>query len=131
MDEVLARTTSTANGSFELEGGVSSVFAMAVRLRLSHDCDRSLPCQRRVDLRVPDRYVSRQESVERWLQVGVLNMELRVRRVSMLSTGFSSRRRSRVASADRGDGHQKPESSRLCSRSHDGRRQAEDMPLHA
>lgn len=70
--------STTAKSTFNIYGGVKSVFGMDVSVRLSHDCDRWLPCQREVTFFIPDHYVERRLTVEKWFDLGTLNMEVRV-----------------------------------------------------
>lgn len=46
-------------------------------LLVYHDCQRTLPCQRKVDLKIPDQYVTRTPKVEQWFEAGTMNMEFK------------------------------------------------------
>ncbi|KAK6744097.1 hypothetical protein RB195_011041 [Necator americanus] len=73
-DTPLAETKTGSDGRFELEGGTSAFLTMNVHLKIYHDCNDKLPCQRRVDLQVPSSYVYRGSGVLRWFDAGTLNM---------------------------------------------------------
>uniref|UniRef100_A0A1I7X6Q8 Transthyretin-like family protein n=1 Tax=Heterorhabditis bacteriophora TaxID=37862 RepID=A0A1I7X6Q8_HETBA len=74
-DKQLADTKTDQNGNFELSGGLGSIFGMDVHFKIYHDCeDGIVPCQRKVDLRVPSSYVSRSSRVEKWFEAGTMNM---------------------------------------------------------
>jgi len=75
-DELAAGKTDT-EGKYQLQGGIGSVFGMNVHFKVYHDCLRTLPCQRKVDLKVPDQYVSRSSQVENWFEAGTMNMEFK------------------------------------------------------
>jgi len=76
-DDQLADGKTDVYGNFQLQGGVGSVFGMNVHFKVYHDCQRTLPCQRKVDLKIPDQYVTRTSEVEKWFEAGVLNMEFK------------------------------------------------------
>ncbi|KAH7709199.1 Transthyretin-like family protein [Aphelenchoides avenae] len=77
-DDQLAAAKTDAQGNFQLNGGVGSVFGMDVHFKVYHDCDDGItPCQRKVDLKVPDQYVTRSENVQKWFDAGVMNMEFK------------------------------------------------------
>nr|CDP92115.1 BMA-TTR-38 [Brugia malayi] len=77
-DDQLAATKTKADGSYELKGGVGSIFGMDVVLKIYHDCDDGIkPCQRKVVLRIPDQYVTRSSDVKQWFNGGELNMEFK------------------------------------------------------
>lgn len=80
----MASGKTDAQGNYQLQGGVGSVFGMNVHFKgidcifklvnlflVYHDCLRTLPCQRKVDLKIPDKYVSRSSNVENWFEAGV------------------------------------------------------------
>ncbi|VDP21871.1 unnamed protein product [Onchocerca flexuosa] len=67
-----------ADGSYELQGGIGSIFGMDVVLKIYHDCDDGIkPCQRKVVLGIPSDYVTRSSNVKRWFDAGVLNMQFK------------------------------------------------------
>ncbi|KAI6191705.1 hypothetical protein M3Y97_00256700 [Aphelenchoides bicaudatus] len=76
-DDQLAAGKTDAQGNYQLEGGIGSVFGMNVHFKVYHDCERTLPCQRKVDLRIPDQYVTRSPNVEQWFEAGTMNMQFR------------------------------------------------------
>ncbi|KAL3089674.1 hypothetical protein niasHT_020453 [Heterodera trifolii] len=77
-DDQLADVKTDAQGNFALDGGVGSIFGMNVHLKIYHDCDRGiLPCQRKVNLGIPGEYVTRTSTVQRWLDAGTMNMQLK------------------------------------------------------
>ncbi|KAK0421333.1 hypothetical protein QR680_015182 [Steinernema hermaphroditum] len=77
-DDQLADAKTDASGNFELSGGVGSIFGMNVHFKIYHDCDDGIkPCQRKVDLKIPNQYITRTSNVQKWFDAGVLNMEFK------------------------------------------------------
>uniref|UniRef100_A0A8R1TKV9 Transthyretin-like family protein n=1 Tax=Onchocerca volvulus TaxID=6282 RepID=A0A8R1TKV9_ONCVO len=77
-DDQLAAMKTKADGSYELQGGVGSIFGMDVVLKIYHDCDDGIkPCQRKVVLGIPSDYVTRSSNVKQWFDAGVLNMQFK------------------------------------------------------
>ncbi|OZC07564.1 Transthyretin-like family protein [Onchocerca flexuosa] len=77
-DDQLAAMKTRADGSYELQGGIGSIFGMDVVLKIYHDCDDGIkPCQRKVVLGIPSDYVTRSSNVKRWFDAGVLNMQFK------------------------------------------------------
>ncbi|CAD5229255.1 unnamed protein product [Bursaphelenchus okinawaensis] len=77
-DDQLAAAKTDANGKFELQGGVGSMFGMNVHFKVYHDCDDgAVPCQRKVDMGIPSQYVTRTEKVDKWFEAGTINMEFK------------------------------------------------------
>uniref|UniRef100_A0A914YYZ8 Transthyretin-like family protein n=1 Tax=Panagrolaimus superbus TaxID=310955 RepID=A0A914YYZ8_9BILA len=75
-DDQLAAAKTDAQGNYELTGGVGSLFGMNVHFKVYHDCDDGVkPCQRKVDLKVPDQYVTRSSDVQKFFDAGTMNME--------------------------------------------------------
>ncbi|EFO17596.1 hypothetical protein LOAG_10901 [Loa loa] len=77
-DDQLAAMKTNADGSYELKGGIGSIFGMDVVLKIYHDCDDGvMPCQRKVVLNIPDHYVTRSSDVKKWFNAGIMNMEFK------------------------------------------------------
>uniref|UniRef100_A0A0R3RTB6 Transthyretin-like family protein n=1 Tax=Elaeophora elaphi TaxID=1147741 RepID=A0A0R3RTB6_9BILA len=77
-DDQLAAVKTNADGSYELKGGVGSIFGMDVVLKIYHDCDDGIkPCQRKVALGIPSDYITRSSDVKQWFDAGVLNMQFK------------------------------------------------------
>ncbi|KAM3719990.1 Transthyretin-like protein [Dirofilaria immitis] len=77
-DDQLAAMKTRADGSYELQGGIGSIFGMDVALKIYHDCDDGIkPCQRKVVLGIPNDYVTRTSDVKRWFDAGLLNMQFK------------------------------------------------------
>ncbi|CAD5229220.1 unnamed protein product [Bursaphelenchus okinawaensis] len=76
MYDTLDTVKSTENGTFEVKGTINSVFGMDAKVNVAHDCDRQLPCQRTFFFFVPSKYVTRSGDVDRWFELGDLNLEV-------------------------------------------------------
>ncbi|CEF62426.1 Transthyretin-like family-containing protein [Strongyloides ratti] len=76
-DTQLDSKTTDGMGNFELTGGIGSLLPMNVILKIYHDCDDGkLPCQRKVKLGIPSEYVTRSSVVEKWFDIGTLNLQV-------------------------------------------------------
>jgi len=77
-DDQLAAVKTDSNGNYEITGGVGNILKMDVHFKIYHDCNDGItPCQRKVNLRIPDEYVSRNEKVQKWFEGGTMNMEFK------------------------------------------------------
>ncbi|KAI1713264.1 transthyretin-like family domain-containing protein [Ditylenchus destructor] len=75
-DDQLAHTKTDNHGNFKLDGGVGSLLPLNVHLKFYHDCNDGIkPCQRKVDLGVPNEYVERADKVNKYFPAGTMNME--------------------------------------------------------
>uniref|UniRef100_A0AC34QRI0 Transthyretin-like family protein n=1 Tax=Panagrolaimus sp. JU765 TaxID=591449 RepID=A0AC34QRI0_9BILA len=78
-DDQLAQAFTDSQGNFQISGGVGAVFNMDVHLKIYHDCDRWLPCQRKLDIKIPSQYVTRTPNVEQWFDLGTINLQIRTK----------------------------------------------------
>ncbi|KAK0421339.1 hypothetical protein QR680_015187 [Steinernema hermaphroditum] len=77
-DDQLADVFTDADGNYELHGGVASLFEMNVHFKIYHDCDDGImPCQRKVNLKIPSEFVTRTSQVSRWFEGGIMNMQFK------------------------------------------------------
>uniref|UniRef100_A0A914PFK4 Transthyretin-like family protein n=1 Tax=Panagrolaimus davidi TaxID=227884 RepID=A0A914PFK4_9BILA len=78
-DTQLASVRPNPDGSFEITGGTGGLFALDVHIKFYTDCGRSswLPCQRKIDLKIPGNYVTRTSNVQQFFDVGSLNLQLK------------------------------------------------------
>uniref|UniRef100_A0A0N5BNB0 Transthyretin-like family protein n=1 Tax=Strongyloides papillosus TaxID=174720 RepID=A0A0N5BNB0_STREA len=76
-DTQLDAKTTDEMGNFELTGGIGSLLPMNVQLKIYHDCDDEIaPCQRKVKFGIPREYVTRSSIVEKWFDLGTLNLQV-------------------------------------------------------
>jgi len=75
-DDLLEEGRTDDHGRFQLSGKTSELTTIDVQLRIYHDCDDWLPCQRRVTFIIPDSYVSAGPTVKRFFDIGTINMEI-------------------------------------------------------
>uniref|UniRef100_A0A914LS48 Uncharacterized protein n=1 Tax=Meloidogyne incognita TaxID=6306 RepID=A0A914LS48_MELIC len=77
-DNQLAAVKTDKNGNFEMQGGVGQITKMDVHFKIYHDCNDGIkPCQRKIDLGVPDEYITRSDRVQKWFEAGTMNMEFK------------------------------------------------------
>uniref|UniRef100_A0A7E4VZV4 Transthyretin-like family protein n=1 Tax=Panagrellus redivivus TaxID=6233 RepID=A0A7E4VZV4_PANRE len=74
-DDQLAASKTDDQGNFQISGGTGALLPLNVHLKVYHNCDRSLPCQRKVDFTIPPQYVTRTSQVTNWYDMGMLNMQ--------------------------------------------------------
>ncbi|CAJ0598566.1 unnamed protein product [Cylicocyclus nassatus] len=70
----IAETRTRHDGSFQVEGGLSSLFTMDARLKITHNCKDRWPCKRKVDIKMPRLYIYRGKGPLQWLEAGTLDM---------------------------------------------------------
>uniref|UniRef100_A0A915CNT7 Transthyretin-like family protein n=1 Tax=Ditylenchus dipsaci TaxID=166011 RepID=A0A915CNT7_9BILA len=59
MDDKIANTKTDSRGFFQLQGTAREMTKIDPKLYIYHDCnDGFKPCQRRVSLMIPDKYVN-------------------------------------------------------------------------
>uniref|UniRef100_A0A915EB29 Transthyretin-like family protein n=1 Tax=Ditylenchus dipsaci TaxID=166011 RepID=A0A915EB29_9BILA len=80
-DDQLAAGKTDSDGRYELSGGVGSLFAMNVHFKVYHDCDDLMagglveePCQRKVNFKISDDWVTRTATPDKWFDGGIMNM---------------------------------------------------------
>ncbi|GMS94350.1 hypothetical protein PENTCL1PPCAC_16525, partial [Pristionchus entomophagus] len=59
-DDLLDSGESTADGSFSLAGTDNEITRLDPKINIYHDCDDGItPCQRRISVFVPSKYVTK------------------------------------------------------------------------
>ncbi|KAI3416170.1 hypothetical protein GPALN_005717 [Globodera pallida] len=75
-DDVLDEAFTDMSGSFQLGGSTRELTNIDPVLKIYHDCDDGImPGQRKVKLRIPDKYITNGGVARRTFDVGVLNLE--------------------------------------------------------
>uniref|UniRef100_A0A914Z5X6 Uncharacterized protein n=1 Tax=Panagrolaimus superbus TaxID=310955 RepID=A0A914Z5X6_9BILA len=79
FDKQLASGRPNPDGTFQINGGTGGLFALDVHIKFYTDCGRSawLPCQRKIDLKIPSNYVTRTSDVQQYFDIGSLNLQLK------------------------------------------------------
>lgn len=79
LDDHMAETTTDQNGFFQLEGKQFEISSIDPALRVRHDCEDILPCQRRILMTLPKKYVMNEteeaEASGKLLNLGIVNLE--------------------------------------------------------
>ncbi|MFH4976665.1 hypothetical protein AB6A40_003374 [Gnathostoma spinigerum] len=76
-DDLLEAGETDENGFFELSGHTEELSTIDPALRIYHDCDDGImPCQREVQLIIPDSYVTEGEKAGRIFDIGELNLQV-------------------------------------------------------
>ncbi|KAK0409730.1 hypothetical protein QR680_004720 [Steinernema hermaphroditum] len=74
-DDMLDEKYTDANGEFVLDGTTRELSDIEPELRIYHDCDDGIrPCQRKVVLEVPKKYIHHGK-VKEWYNFGNINVK--------------------------------------------------------
>jgi len=81
LDDEMARTKTNANGEFQVEGTQNEMGEIDPYLKIFHDCnDAGVPCQRKMKLRIPSKYITRSNATKEIADIGILNLEVDLRK---------------------------------------------------
>jgi len=75
-DDELDSARTDSDGRFELSGSTREMTPIDPRLKIYHDCNNRLPCQRKVKITIPNSYINQGSSVRNWFDAGDLNMQM-------------------------------------------------------
>ncbi|CEF62427.1 Transthyretin-like family-containing protein [Strongyloides ratti] len=74
-DDQLASVKTNSSGYYDIQGGIGSIFTMDVKLKFYTDCEDGIkPCQRKIVLGVPDKYISKSDAEVKTFDGGVMNL---------------------------------------------------------
>ncbi|KAH7700902.1 CRE-TTR-8 protein [Aphelenchoides avenae] len=74
IDDKMAEGTTDANGQFEISGHANEISRIKPKLNIYHDCNDYLPCQRKVSLYVPNKFITEGEVPEKIYDMGSLEL---------------------------------------------------------
>ncbi|KAI6184956.1 hypothetical protein M3Y97_00652600 [Aphelenchoides bicaudatus] len=76
IDDLMAESYTDERGYFYLSGFEDEITSIDPKLNIYHDCnDGFRPCQRKLQIRIPDEYISRGPIPHRVYHLGVLNLD--------------------------------------------------------
>uniref|UniRef100_A0A914V2L6 Uncharacterized protein n=1 Tax=Plectus sambesii TaxID=2011161 RepID=A0A914V2L6_9BILA len=75
-DDELDSTLTDSEGRFELSGSTREMTPIDPKLKIYHDCNNHLPCQRKVKITIPNSYINSGSNVRNWFDAGQLNMQI-------------------------------------------------------
>ncbi|GMS94253.1 hypothetical protein PENTCL1PPCAC_16428 [Pristionchus entomophagus] len=84
-DTNLATIKTDSQGRFQVSGTDSSIFTINPQVRFYHRCNNkgmfSIPnlCQRESTYNIPSSYIAKSGMVDKWYEMGTLNMEAKQR----------------------------------------------------
>ncbi|GMR32422.1 hypothetical protein PMAYCL1PPCAC_02617, partial [Pristionchus mayeri] len=84
-DDVLASVKTDQRGRFEIFGTESEVTKISTAVKFYHRCNNkglfNLPglCKRKITYEVPKSYINSGKQVGKWFEMGVMNMEAKVK----------------------------------------------------
>uniref|UniRef100_A0A0K0ER75 Transthyretin-like family protein n=1 Tax=Strongyloides stercoralis TaxID=6248 RepID=A0A0K0ER75_STRER len=77
-DDQLASVKTNSSGYYEIQGGIGSMFTMDVKLKFYTDCNDGIkPCQRKIVLGIPNKYISKSDNEIKTFDGGVINLEFK------------------------------------------------------
>ncbi|GMT21305.1 hypothetical protein PFISCL1PPCAC_12602, partial [Pristionchus fissidentatus] len=75
LDDLMDEGESDAEGHFSLSGTETELMTIDPKLNIYHDCDDGLvPCQRRITIFLPKKYVSRGEHPDKVYDAGIIQL---------------------------------------------------------
>ncbi|CAI2348945.1 unnamed protein product [Caenorhabditis sp. 36 PRJEB53466] len=75
VDTKLDDKTSDSNGEFYVTGGDSEISSIDPRVNIYHDCDDGwTPCQRRLTIGVPDKYITNGDKPAKVFDLGTIQL---------------------------------------------------------
>uniref|UniRef100_A0A0N4Z8X3 Transthyretin-like family protein n=1 Tax=Parastrongyloides trichosuri TaxID=131310 RepID=A0A0N4Z8X3_PARTI len=75
IDDFMAETKTDSNGRFEIQGSHKEITTIDPKLNIYHKCGSLVGvCSRKVSIKIPDRFVSNGNRVERWYDAGTLEL---------------------------------------------------------
>jgi len=81
MDDEMGRAKTNANGEFQVSGSAAEMGNIDPYIKIYHDCnDTGTPCQRKLKLRVPEKYINRGNATTATVDIGAINLEVDVRK---------------------------------------------------
>ncbi|CAD6193559.1 unnamed protein product [Caenorhabditis auriculariae] len=76
-DDLIAEGKTDEDGNFVIWGTAVSVMKIDPQLRIYHSCHNEFSlCKRKVVFTIPSNYINGGEKVQKWFELGNLNMEI-------------------------------------------------------
>ena len=74
-DDLMASGETDSEGRFQLKGFTHEITTIDPKINIYHDClDGIKPCQRKLSIMIPDKYVYSGETPEKYYNIGVLEL---------------------------------------------------------
>ena len=74
-DDLMAEGKTDGSGHFDLQGHTHEFTTIDPKINIYHDCNDGLtPCQRKLSIMVPDKYVASGEHPERYFNAGIIEL---------------------------------------------------------
>nr|CAM84510.1 transthyretin-like protein 1 precursor [Radopholus similis] len=74
-DDLMAEGKTDSKGRFSLEGYTHEFTTIDPKINIYHDCNDLLPCQRKISIMIPDKYISSGKTPERYYNAGEVELE--------------------------------------------------------
>ncbi|KAI1725564.1 transthyretin-like family domain-containing protein [Ditylenchus destructor] len=76
-DDLLDKTYTSEDGSFELKGDTMELTNIDPEIRIYHDCAMHLPlCKREWIIGIPDKYIYSGTTPKKFMNIGQVNLEV-------------------------------------------------------
>jgi len=76
LDDKMGETKTDKKGRFQVSGKTTEITTIDVQLKIYHDCDDNMPCQRLVIFNIPDSFVTFGSTPKKIFDVGTVNMQV-------------------------------------------------------
>jgi len=75
-DDLMAAGKTDSKGYFRLEGSAHEITTIDPKVNVYHDCnDGIMPCQRKISIMIPDKYISSGKHPEKTYNAGKIELE--------------------------------------------------------
>uniref|UniRef100_A0A7E4WBH0 Transthyretin-like family protein n=1 Tax=Panagrellus redivivus TaxID=6233 RepID=A0A7E4WBH0_PANRE len=74
-DDLLDEGVTDSDGFFELAGHVTEITPIDPKLNIYHDCEDYIPCQRKVTIKIPNKYITPGMHPQRYYEAGTIELE--------------------------------------------------------
>ncbi|GMR46423.1 hypothetical protein PMAYCL1PPCAC_16618 [Pristionchus mayeri] len=74
LDDLMDSGKTDAEGRFSLQGHVDEFTPIDPKINIYHDCDDMLPCQRRISVYVPKKYITKGATADKVYDAGVIQL---------------------------------------------------------
>uniref|UniRef100_A0AC34RFQ7 Transthyretin-like family protein n=1 Tax=Panagrolaimus sp. JU765 TaxID=591449 RepID=A0AC34RFQ7_9BILA len=74
-DDLMGSTKSDSQGRFEVSGYTEEFTPIDPKINIYHDCNDGVkPCQRKVTIKIPDRYITSGKTAKTFYEAGTIQL---------------------------------------------------------
>ncbi|GMT21307.1 hypothetical protein PFISCL1PPCAC_12604, partial [Pristionchus fissidentatus] len=74
LDDLMDSGKTDSDGHFSLSGHVDEFTTIDPKINIYHDCDDWLPCQRRISIHIPSKYVTKGKTADKIYDAGTIQL---------------------------------------------------------